>query len=207
MTLYIEYVIIDNFALDYLILSLIGCTTKQKIRIRNKIISSVIGVLFAIFLPFILPFRFWSIIYRLVSALSIMLFLKRYKSIKEYMFFVFLLFFYTAIFGGMIIFVLNIFQIKYTISGVILYKSTIPMGVLIFILFGVYCVIKKIIKNLSKQISINKTTKSMALIDNGRHVDAIGYCDSGNLVTRDGQPVNIISIDIFLKLYKNYSIT
>ena len=42
------------------------------------------------------------------------------------------------------------------------------------------------------------------LIDDGNEIEGIGYFDSGNTLDKDGKGVSIISIDLFMKLHKNF---
>ena len=109
-------------------------------------------------------------------------------------------------FGGVLIAVLNMLQIEYTISGVLLYNFELPISV-----FGVIiCIggwlLKKIIIKLSNQIKLNNLTCKVTIIDDGVEVSGIGFVDSGNMISRNGQVVNVISSDMFFKLHKDYSI-
>lgn len=206
MTLFIEYVILDNFVIDYMLLSLIGIATKEKIRRGNKIFASIIGTIFAIFLPYVVKYNLLAIIYKFVCAILMVLAIKKYKSFKKYIWNLSLLFVFTFLFGGLLIGVLSLLNIEYTTTNFILYNFEIPVSVFLVVFYLVYWLLKKIIKALGNQIKYNNFTHKIKLIDNGASVECIGYFDSGNMLCKDGHAVNIISSEIFFKLYQNYSV-
>lgn len=206
MTLYIEYVILDNLVVDYMLFKLISITTKFKLYKKNLFFACLIGVLSAVFLPYVLKYNYLSVIYRLLSACLMVLVLTKYKSFRLYFFNLGLLLVYTFLFGGMFMFMLTLLKIKYTISGAILYDLEIPISVfLIIVLIGGW-LLKKIIYKLSNQIKFNNLTCSIKLVDNNVETEGVGLMDSGNLICHNGHAVNIISSDMFFRLYKDYSV-
>lgn len=206
MTLYIEYVMIDNLVIDYLLLSLIEVSIKSKFGFKRKIFATLIGVISAIFLPYIYKLRVLVIIYKILTSCLMVLILQKYCKFKKYFFNLGLLYLYTFMFGGVLIAVLNMFQIEYTISGVLLYNFELPISVFgVIICLGGW-LLKKIIIKLSNQIKLNNLTCKVTIIDDGVEVSGIGFVDSGNMISRNGQVVNVISSDMFFKLHKDYSI-
>ena len=79
MTLYIEYVILDNLVVDYMLFKLISITTKFKLYKKNLFFACLIGVLSAVFLPYVLQYNYLSVIYRLLSACLMVLVLAKYS--------------------------------------------------------------------------------------------------------------------------------
>ena len=206
MTLYIEYVLIDNLVIDYLLLSLIEVSIKSKFGLKRKICATLIGVISAIFLPFIYKLKILVIIYKILTSCLMVLVLQKYTKFKKYFFNLGLLYLYTFLFGGVLIAVLNIFQIEYTISGVMLYNFELPVSVFLVIMCLGGWLLKKIIIKLSSQIKLNNLTCKVTIIDNGIEASGIGFVDSGNMISRNGQVVNVISSDMFFRLHKDYSI-
>lgn len=206
MTLYIEYVILDNMIIDYLLLSLIGVATKEKLKRIRKIIASTIGTLFAIFLPFVAKYRMFSIVYKCASALLMTLVIKKYKTLGNYIWHTTLLFVFTFLFGGLMICMLSMIGIEYTTTSFILYNFEIPVSVFLIVFYLAYWLLKKVIHSLNNQIKYNNFTHKIVLIDNNEKVECVGYFDSGNMLCKNGHAVNIISSEIFFKLYQNYSI-
>lgn len=206
MTLYIEYVILDNMVIDYMLASLIGLATKDKIKRLRKLFVSLIGTAFAIFLPFVSKFQILSVAYKILCALIMTLALKKYKTFKSYLCNVSLLFVFTFLFGGLLICLLSFVGVEYTTTSFILYNFEIPVSVFLLLFYLGYWLLKRIIKALNNQIKYNNFTHKIMLVDNDEKVECVGYFDSGNMLCKNGQAVNIISSEIFFKLYQNYSI-
>ena len=183
MILYIEYVILDNMVVNYLLLSLIGITTKCKLNRIRKLLSSAIGTLFAIFLPYILKIKWLIFIYKLLCSLLMVLFIKKYKTIRNYFWCLGLLFFYTFLFGGFLIATLSLLGVEYNMTGILLYNFV-----------------------FSKQLKANNFIREITLIDNNEKVEGVGYFDSGNMICKSGHAVNIISSELFFRLYRDYPI-
>lgn len=206
MTLYIEYVILDNMVIDYMLLSLIELATKDKINRLRKVLASLIGTVFAIFLPYISKFQILCIVYKILCALIMTFALKKYKTFKSYLWNTSLLFIFTFLFGGLLICLLSFVGVEYTTTSFILYNFEIPVSVFLILFYLGYWLLKKIIRALNNQIKYNNFTHKIMLIDNNEKVECVGYFDSGNMLCKNGQAVNIISSEIFFKLYQNYSI-
>lgn len=82
MTVYIELLIVDNFALDLLIGYITLLFLKIKVNIKRLLISSAIGTAFAVALPFI-PF-YLSVPYKLAALALSVLPIRKYRKKKEY---------------------------------------------------------------------------------------------------------------------------
>ena len=206
MVLYIEYVLLDNLIVDYCLIKLIERTFKDKYKKLSVVLSLLIGVLGAVFLPYIISKTILSIVYRMGIALVMVLLFKKYNSLKGLLARLVCFVCYTALIAGVIIGVLNLLNIPYTVSGVLLYSLEIPMGLLILIIvIGVY-LLDKFLRVLVRVISNSKYMCDMSIEDNGVVIDIKGFYDSGNMVSVDGESVSIISIDSFLKLHKNMTI-
>lgn len=205
MVLYIEYVIFDNMVVDYLLVNLLSTTFKEKFNKFRKFLTCCIGTIFAVFLPYI-KYSFWINIYRAITLVVMMLFLKKYKSLKNYLMFLSVFVGLTVFFGGVALGILIMFGMNYSLNGILLYNSSIPVGAFILIFWIGGWLLKKIIITLNNQIKYNNFLHHIVLCDNGNCIEGVGFFDSGNKVDRSGEVVNIISMDMFMKLYKDYPI-
>lgn len=201
MELYIEYVILDNLCVDYFLLRLLGTTFKEKFAKWAYVASLTVGVVGAIFLPYLYGYRILSLVYRVMICLLMILLIKKPRTFKSYLKFVFVFIGYTFLLGGAIISVLNAFQIEYTISGVMCYSLELPMGVLLAIMALSLWVIKKVVQSIVSGLKNGKYLVDIVIRDGNNAISARGYLDSGNLVEVDGNFVSIISLDTFLKLH------
>ncbi len=202
MELYIEYVIIDNLLIDFCLLRLLGVTFKEKFSKWAYFSSLFVGVIGAVFLPFLYEYKVLSVFYREALCLLMVLLIKRPRTFKMYIKYVFAFVGYTILLGGAIVAVLNALGVRYTISGVMCYNLELPMGVLLGIILISLWVVKKVIQSIMSGLRNGKYIVDIVIRDGDNVVGARGYLDSGNLVEVDGNFVSIISIDTFLKLHK-----
>ena len=203
MTVYIEYVILDNLVINSLLVSLVGSTLRRKISKYRILLASVVGTLFAIFLPFVTVSNTILFLIKLIVGLLVVLCFAnitiRDVSIS-YMLFVS----YTFLMGGMCYFVLDMCGIPTTASGVLIYSFDIPVSILILMIYVYYIVIKKFISykrnviNLNYQVKLSRENKSISLV---------GFLDTGNQIfDENGRPIVVISLKSFLKYYPHISI-
>lgn len=205
MVLYIEYVIIDNFLIDYILLKLLSFTFKDSLKKKNIIISCILGTISAVCLPMLMRYKTLLIIYKILTAFIMVLVLKKYRSYGQYFLHLIVLFVYTFLFGGVAIAIFNIFDIPYTVNGLLLYNCEFPVSIFILIFGSGSFLFKKIILSLGQQMKLNNCLYKIKLMDNGKLIECMGFYDSGNTVSRDGNAVNIISIDTFFRLHSDYS--
>lgn len=206
MVLYIEYVLIDNLVIDYFLIRLLARIFKDKYKNINIILSLLIGVVGALILPYVNRYTVLAIMYRLLVAVLMITLLKRYNSIKSVITRLICFITCTALLAGLIIGALNALSIRYTISGVMLYDLELPMGLLLAFVVGAVAILDRGLRVILTVATNSKYMCDMVIEDKGSTIKIRGYYDSGNMVCVDGESVSIISIDSFMKLYKNVSI-
>ena len=206
MVLYIEYVLLDNIVIDLLLIRLLKFTFKENFSKKNMFLSCIIGTISALFLPFLVKYTGLIVVYKILTALLMILVLKKYKTYKKYFLYLLIFFLYTMLFGGIGIAILNVFNIPYTINGLILYNCEFPISILIIIFWLGSWLMKKVVRTLNDQMKLNNHTYSIKLIDRDEKIECVGFYDSGNTIDRDGNAVSIISMNTFLKLYKDYPV-
>lgn len=206
MTLYIEYVLLDNIVIDYLLIKLMATTFKEKYSRIRIALSLVVGVVGAIFLPYIIKYRILSIFYRLLICTTMILLLKRYVGFVHYIKHLLAFIGFTALLGGLILGTLNLFNIPYTISGVMYYSLELPMGLFVLLMMLGLLLIKKILLVVSKGLKEQNYIYDTIIEDNGVAITTRGYVDSGNMININGEGVSVISCDTFLKLHSDVSL-
>lgn len=204
MTLYIEYVILDNLVMDYIILKFLEVSFKEKIRKRNKCLVCVFGVISAIFLPFIRGYQILLFLYKIITLCIMVLFIKKYKKIKNYFLYLAGFISYTFLIGGVCLGLINLLGIQYAMSGILLYNFEFPVSLFILMFSVLLWFVRYIIIAFKKRLKASNYLYNITLFDGGRTIDAVGFFDSGNKVTFDGNGVNIISLNLFLRLYKDF---
>jgi len=206
MVIYIEYLIIDNIVMDYLIFYLMKLTFKFSYSKIRLISALMLGVVSAFFLPYLISYAFILFVYRIVFSIVIILTLVKFKTLKKFILHVGAFWLYTFLMGGAILGILNLLNINYNVSSVILYNCQVPMGAILILCVANIWLIKNIVVAISEQIRMSKFLYKIKLIDGKSEVVALGFLDSGNKVEVDGKGVNIISLNIFEKLHKDIGI-
>lgn len=203
MELYIEYVILDNWVIDYMILKLLETTIGNKIAKKNKIFVCVLGVFFATFMPFLYKFQLVVGMYKILVSIILVMCIKKYNKLKDFATYYFLFIAYTFLIGGVILGVISLLGIKYTMSNVIIFNFNFPIGVFLLIILFVLKLIKMTLNIIKSKLRKAGFMYEIMLQDNGKEVLCCGFFDSGNNVVVNGKGVSIISINLFLKLYGN----
>lgn len=203
MEVYIEFVVLDNLIINYILLNLINITLKLNAKKSLMLISSLIGMVVAIFLPLITINGVLLFFIKIVLGLVMVAIIKKPKSINQYLLSFALFLTYTFILGGMCFGVMFMLNIKTTFSGVVLYNFEIPVS--LFILLGLIYLklMLKLIKSVKHKFTFNNFYYDVKVINNNVSLYLNGFLDSGNQIECDGTGVMVINYASFLKLYPN----
>ena len=182
MTVYAEYVIADNFSLDFFILLASSLTLKYGVKVWRLALSAIVGAACAFFSVYVHGFwlvamKFATLAVMCVTAVGIS---------KRLFWFCLAVLFYTFLTGGAIVGIFNLLGGEYLGGGV--YKTDVPLFVYVlavlavgFLCYSVWTYVsayKKIAPHLtSVKVELDKTYKISA------------FCDSGNTVYFNGIPV------------------
>ena len=201
MQLYLEYVIIDNMVMNLILIKFIENTFRVKLRKKNIALSIIIGTILTLFLPYLLKYQILVILYKIVTAGLIVLLLKKYTTIKQYIKYLSIFIIYTFVLGGVVLGIIGLFKIDYSFNGVILYDFEFPISLFVIIFGSTIFLLKKMIIALKEQVQSSNFLCKVILIDGDKKIEATGFMDSGNNVERNGEGVSIISLDLFMKLH------
>ena len=137
MEVYIEYVIIDNFVIDYLILFFTKSILNSKIRKLNMFISVVFGVVSAVILPLFSIKIIYLICVKIMIGLIMVIILKKYANFREFLITCIVLFSITFLFAGVCYGINEMLGIKTTGGQIMINGFEFPVST--FVLFaGVY---------------------------------------------------------------------
>lgn len=207
MELYIEYVILDNFSMNFVILKmldkLLGIVTNRV----NKAIICVLGSIFAIFLPYLYFDKLLLFFYRIVVSIILVMCMRRFRSFKSFLQVYGLFVLCTFVCGGVCYGMINLLGIGYTKSGILISEFEFPVGLFITIMAVVVVGIFRLINVCKRKMYRANYIYKIILIDGGKRVESFGFCDTGNNVVFDSNGVNIISLDLFSKLHKDVNLT
>jgi stage II sporulation protein GA (sporulation sigma-E factor processing peptidase) len=190
MVIYIEYLFVDNMAVNLLILYLTSITLREKADVKRLILSAFIGTAFAFLLPFI---KFFSLGYKAAAAFLMTAVFKN-KSVKAYLLRTLVFVGYSFFFGGVIS---GLFNIK---SGGIAGAAVYDDGIISFTLFGglIFFILIRKLYLIGRERSERRYYRRTKLLFGGFCRELTGYYDSGNKLydTNDNTPAAILSADI-----------
>ena len=202
MEVYIEYVIIDNFIIDMLILlftCLVLGSSYSKIRL---VLSTLIGVTGAVIMPFITLSTYLMIILKLLLGVVMVLTLRKYCSFANFFAHLMLFFTLTFVFGGLC-YGLCVALGESTL-GVLVNAYELPMGFIVLIVsVYIYLLWKLLLYVRHKNKNISLYYDVVLMIEGEKHYIR-GYIDSGNSMYDNGKPVVVLSFGTFCKIFKKF---
>lgn len=183
MEVYIEYVIIDNFIIDYLLLRLALKYSKESAKRSRIVIAAVIGTIVAVIMPIVELSAAIKFFIKIALAFIMTRVCYKPQSITAYLktFGLFLLF--TLIFGGAAMLIMNFCGIDYDFFYG---KSAFPLGISLLIAAALYKVLKKAFSLVFEKTLVYPFTRRCVLVCGDKKVEAKGLIDSGNHLIFNG---------------------
>ncbi len=202
MQVYIEYVIIDNLIIDYLILSLSLRISNCKTNKIKLILSSIIGTIVAVVMPFFNINYLYLFLVKILLALLMCYVAGSYLSIKKYLITVGSFLGVTFLFGGLIFAIFYLADVDFEKGFNFNYDSAFPIGFTILIIYIVYVFLKRLIVKLLKIKGISPFVRKCILVVQGKRISVVGFIDSGNRLfdAKTGLPVIVGSKALFIKI-------
>ena len=199
----IEYVLIDNLVINFLILFLSAVILKARVSKWRCFSGAIIGAVCSLLTPLISLPNYLFIIYKmLLGYIMVRIALKPVGFAKNVIsYFVFLLM--TAVMGGVC------FGIVYLLSGeinqgfVLVYNTEIPVGIVVLVIslisYGVY----KIVGVLNRKKLFNTFIFKAELKNLNKTTEFEVYLDSGNTLKDplSNKPIIIIEYSVFKKIF------
>jgi len=203
MSIYVEYVIIDNFVVDLLILYLVARSLHLRSNKWRVIIGSVIGTIFALISPFLVLTDVLMVVVKIILGIIMVSILARYKGVRQFCTAYLAFLTYTFLLGGACIGVLGLFNADITSMITLTYSYQVPVGLLILIIW----IYVRIIAEVSKYINKRKEVKSFlydVIVENKNiRLNLAGFLDSGNHLydERESLPVVVVNKGMFFKIF------
>lgn len=199
MIVYIEYVLIDNMIIDYVILYLTSLIMRTKISIIRLLFGAGIGTIFAFIMPFLNINPFILVIIKMLVGILICICVNKNIQIKALILFYSIFMLMTFVMGGLCI------AIIFLLSGELIlinYQLDFPMGVVILIICLYSLYLKKVLYSLKKRSKITDYVYDVKLIENGKEVKILAFFDSGNGLfdVESNKPIAIINLSTLIKL-------
>lgn len=208
MEVYIEYALLENFCVDFMLLSLSSKICAIKIKNRRLILSaialSVLGVIFPLIplekhlayaLKFLVPVPILFLtVWGCTSGLKTRIRLHRAA------FFNVAFLVMSFAYAGALIAVFDLVKIEYTATDGGFVLTKIPVGCSVLGLCAFWLLLKKCIARVYAKKTKNRFIYpcKIRVGKNEKHADC--FLDSGNIVKADGVPVCFVSAHVFFDL-------
>lgn len=181
MTVYIEYVLIDNLVIDYILLKSAFALLGKKEKRGRLFLCAAISSGFALVSPIITLNGIISGAIKICFLLLMLSICFKFVSAKEYVFFIFVFLGLTFATGGAIIGIFSIFSIDYS--------GEISIAFMCLPVYFVVKVIKRLITSVvRRKIAIQETYKCRMILKDVV-IEGTGFIDNGNAVYDDDSPV------------------
>lgn len=198
MVVFIEYVLIDNFVIDYLLLKFTLKILKIRVSTIRLIICGIVGAVEALVFPLVNFNSAFVFPLKILCGLLLSLICTKHRTVKEFYITSFVFLALTFATGGFI----------YGIYGLFGIRLSTEVSIAVIIL-PVYFVIKTIYKVLtytsSKQTEKNNIYRCEISVNN-ICIDCVGFMDTGNSMEVNGCPVIICNRKFFLRFFKGAKI-
>lgn len=181
MTVYIEYVLIDNFVINYLMLKATFATTGITCSKVRLFLCAFLGAIIALVYPLLEIHAVILTAVKILSGLLIILLSYNYKTLKSYYINALLFFGYTFLTGGVIIGVFNIFSLNYSSEGAVA-----------FMIIPCYAVIRtaiSVVKYIYRKKDVQSAVREIEITAFGITQKGRGFVDTGNALFDDDSPV------------------
>lgn len=191
MEAYIEYVILDNFSIDLLLLIITMKLLRRDISRIRLILSALIGTVSAVFMP--LSPDWLAFVLRIITA-PIMCLVIRHKNIKSYILFLLVMLTVTFAIGGMIIAIFNMsISDNYTY---IIYPDKGIIGLSVLGIIAMWYVLTQLTRSVIHKVS-EKRKYLVKIISNNITLDLNAYLDTGlKLYDCKSKPIIVASNNI-----------
>ena len=146
MTVYVEYVIIDNFIFDYILLLLTFKSNGAEPPKKRLFLSALFGTVFAVIFPFLKFHQLVLLFLKIVLATSMVAIASNFNCFKQYLKKLLKFVTLTFVFGGIIYGGLSIVGIKYSfLYGTM--DSPLPLGIMLTLAVSLYKLFEKLFLN------------------------------------------------------------
>ena len=201
MVVYIEYAIAENFIIDGVLLWLALLVTKSRIQMKNLLLASVLGAVFAVAVPLFALSTLWDYALKVLFAPCMCKVaygaLKPKPRGKNFCVFVAVFFLLTFAFAGLLFAFCS--QITPTGDSYELARAPIVGTLCAGLIFAVG--IPLLAFKFYKKRGVQRLLYDCKIESNGKRIKLKGFYDSGNNAKKNGLPVCFLTPDIVYDLW------
>ena len=204
MEVYIEYVLLDNLVINWLIMLATLYLTKKKCVKKRVILTDLIATTCSVVMPWLTINAGLLFLFKVGLGMILVGILSTYRNPKEYCITFFIFLSITFLFGGMCYGIISMLGLKATMSGIMVFGFELPIS-LFFIAILLYAwLVIKLIKYFKKRAPIENMYYDIVLYLKDKKVACKGFLDTGNkLTSKNNSGLLIVGMNTFCKLFDN----
>lgn len=185
MTVYVEYVFIDNFVIDLLLFKTTFKITGKDVSRVRLILCALLGAAFALFYPLITENIFIITAAKILFGLFLTFCAAKFSSAKDYAAF-------TAVFMGLTFFVGGIIIGVFSLFGLD-YSAEFSIGLMILPVYIALSAVKRLITYFYRRKDVSGLIVNAEIVCGDKVVKIKGFFDTGNGLYADFSPVIVVS--------------
>ena len=184
MQVVIEYVLIENFIINFFILK--TCETFMKEKASLKILNCIFGAIFALAFPLFNLTVFGELLCKVLVGAIMVCISFSFKTIYRFLYIYFAFAMMTFVFGGVT-------------SALMQLVGNTSVFVIITICGVAFACVNIFMRSYNKKKIIKNFRYCVRLFFNGKHIDETGYFDSGNILydSITNKPIILITPSVF----------
>lgn len=205
MEIYIEFAIIDNLVIDYVLLYLTCISARIRARRISLFLGSMIGTILAIILPIFDLHKIISFALKLLIPVVMIFVTFKVKNARKFFVLYGLLLTYTFVMGGTAIGIILLLSGRMIDSINLSYDSILPVGIVILTIIVYSRAVVWLVNYITKRKTIQNFLYDIEFVHDGKPYKVTAYLDSGNLLTdtKTKLPIIIISKNSLNLVLKN----
>ena len=195
MNVYVEYVVLDNFVIDTLLLWAVALTLRLPYKRYRIVLGGAVGAACAVVSVFL--HGFWLYLVKACCLFAMCVVAVGFG--KKLFWHILLTVAYTFVLGGAVTGLFNLFKIDYVDGDGQFYQMKVPLFVYVlavvlvaFLCYSLVIFVKNAKKAAPYRIKVQIELDKTYVVD--------GFCDSGNSLSYDGAPVCFVT-----KSFKGFS--
>lgn len=192
MSVYIEYVFLENFLLDGLLLYLALKCARGQIKIWRIILSAAVGGGEALLFPILKVPKWVAYLIKILGGILLSSIVVHKGSGKVYLVVTVSFFAMTFLLGGLLTAIYSFFEIPY-LEGEGFYVENAPVALILAVSGCFAVVVARAAKAFYSYGRLKRNIYACCLTVNGKTVRWHGFADSGNCLSFRGEPVSVVS--------------
>jgi stage II sporulation protein GA (sporulation sigma-E factor processing peptidase) len=177
-----------------------------KFKKANIWASVLFGVVCAVVFPIFSISTFYLFLVKILTGIVMVFILKRYANFRQFLITCIVFFTITFLFGGLCIGINSMFGINLVGGQILINGFSFPVSV--FVLFAsiyLYLFIQ-LMKYTKHRETLENFYFDVQIFLNNKQYFLRGYLDSGNKLLDNGNPVVVIPLKVFVKIFSDYPI-